>query len=379
MGPDVFKAGRLKLFLDNWKEITSDETILDMVSGCHIDISENESVNEVKNMRPINFNEKEKEIVNNEVQKLLDKGVIEKTQKSEGDIISNIFIRLKKDKSYRVIINLKNLNKIIEYHHFKMESLMSAVKLMVPNCFMASVDLKDAYYSVPVATEHRKYLKFEWNGCLFQFSCLAMGLACSPRKFTKLLKPVYAELRKYGCLVVPYIDDSYIQGDTVEECWNNVKAIVNLLQSLGFILNIEKSVFQPTQEIQFLGFILNSVHMNVKLTKDKIEVLQNEIKCLVKKQQVQILQVSRVLGLMVASFPGVEYGPLFYRSLENRKIDALKISKGNFDSYMKLDQENLDDLNWWIQNIKGSCKNIKRDSPNVIVQTDASKKGWGRT
>ena len=117
--------------------------------------------------------------------------------------------------------------------------------------------------------------------------------------------------------------------------------------------------------------------MNVKLTKHKIEVLQNEIKCLVKKQQVQILQVSRVLGLMVASFPGVEYGPLFYRSLENRKIDALKISKGNFDSYMKLDQENLDDLNWWIQNIKGSCKNIKRDSPNVIVQTDASKKGWG--
>ena len=109
LGPDVFKAGRLKLFLDNWKEITSDETILDMVSGCHIDISENESVNEVKNMRLINFNVKEKEIVNNEVQKLLDKGVIEKTQKSEGDKISNIFIRLKKDKSYRVIINLKNL------------------------------------------------------------------------------------------------------------------------------------------------------------------------------------------------------------------------------------------------------------------------------
>ena len=92
MGPDVFKAGRPKLFLDNWKVITSDETILDMVSGCHIDIFENESVNEVKNMRPIHFNEKEKEIFNNEVQKLLDKGVIEKTQKSEGDIISNIFI-----------------------------------------------------------------------------------------------------------------------------------------------------------------------------------------------------------------------------------------------------------------------------------------------
>ena len=46
---------------------------------------------------------------------------------------------------------------------------------------MASVDLKDAYYSVPIASEDRKFLKFEWKGDYYQYTCLPNGLACAPR------------------------------------------------------------------------------------------------------------------------------------------------------------------------------------------------------
>ena len=35
---------------------------------------------------------------------------------------------------------------------------------MSENCFLASVDLKDAYYPIPVAMEHRKYLCFIFKG-----------------------------------------------------------------------------------------------------------------------------------------------------------------------------------------------------------------------
>ena len=45
-----------------------------------------------------------------------------------------------------------------------MDTLESAIHLVTPNCFMASVDLKDAYYSVPIYKYHRKFLKFEWKG-----------------------------------------------------------------------------------------------------------------------------------------------------------------------------------------------------------------------
>ena len=53
---------------------------------------------------------------------------------------------------------------------FKMESLACAIQLMKKNCFMASLDLIDTYYTVPVAVEHRKCVQFLWRSWLFQYT-----------------------------------------------------------------------------------------------------------------------------------------------------------------------------------------------------------------
>ena len=68
-----------------------------------------------------------------------------------------------------MILNLKVLNKSITYHHLKMDTLGPVIKLMTPNCFMATIDLKDAYYSVPVSEKHQKYLQFYWKGTTTSF------------------------------------------------------------------------------------------------------------------------------------------------------------------------------------------------------------------
>ena len=70
-----------------------------------------------------------------------------------------------------------------------METLASAIKLMTPKCFMATLDLKDAYYTVPIKLEHQKYLTFRWKDNKYKFVCFPYGLSLCPRKFTKLLKP----------------------------------------------------------------------------------------------------------------------------------------------------------------------------------------------
>ena len=107
--------------------------------------------------------------------------------------LSLIFFSVpKKEGAHRVILNLKNFNKHVSYHHFKMDSLNTIVKLAMVDkkCFMASIDLKDAYYSIPIRKEDQKYLRFFWNGNFYQFTCLPNGLSSGPRKFTKILKPV---------------------------------------------------------------------------------------------------------------------------------------------------------------------------------------------
>ena len=88
-----------------------------------------------------------------------------------------------------------------------MDTLRKVLNLIRPGGYMASLDLKHAYYTIPIAAEHRKYLKFVWEGQLREFQSLPMGLTSSPRIFTKIMKPVLASLRQKG-----YTNSGYIDG-----------------------------------------------------------------------------------------------------------------------------------------------------------------------
>ena len=102
-----------------------------------------------------------------------------------------------------------------------MDTFQTAVKLIRPGCFMASVHLTDAYYSIPIAIEDRKYLMFEWQSSYYQFACLPNGLACAPRMFTKILKPVYTHLRMLGNTCMGHIDDSLLVAQHYKDCEAN--------------------------------------------------------------------------------------------------------------------------------------------------------------
>lgn len=90
--------------------------------------------------------------------------IIEEVQSEINEFISPIFISPKKNDEYRIIFNLKELNKHIEYQHFKMDTSESALVLIEENSYMSSIDLKHAYYTVNIAEQHRKILRFIWKG-----------------------------------------------------------------------------------------------------------------------------------------------------------------------------------------------------------------------
>ena len=355
--------------------ITSDPWVIQTITGVNIEFTSKpfQVIAPCENT----FSTAESEAIDLEVQKLLQKGVISKTPHEPGEFISQIFIRPKKDGTYRLILNLKKLNQFVKYHHFKMETIHTATELMKQNCYMASIDLRDAYYSVPVCTDHQKYLKFSWRNILYKFTCLPNGLASAPRIFTKLLKPVYATLRSHGHVSFGYIDDSYLQGDSVEECQTNVDNSVELFEHLGFTTHDKKSVLLPTQQLILLGFILNSVDMTISLTPERVLKLKTACIKLMGKQNPSIQEVAHVVGLMVASFPGNSFGQLFYRSLDTLKTEALRTSKGSFKAKVSLPSHVQSDLQWWVDNIEHIHRPISHGAPCYIMQSDASTLGWG--
>ena len=177
-----FKAGRVAAHFAAWKDLTNDRVILSDVLGASIELS----ANPIQHRLPGHvFNDHEYSVVHQEIQKLIQKGVIMKVKYSPGQIVSGIFLLPKKDGTFRLILNLKSFNEFVTHHHFKMDSLQTIIKLVTPNCFMASIDMKDAYYSIPVKSEDRKYLRFKWEDQFYEFTCLPNGLSCAPTSSLK--------------------------------------------------------------------------------------------------------------------------------------------------------------------------------------------------
>ena len=135
---------------------------------------------------------------------------------------------------------------------------------------MASIDLKDAFHSIPVHKNHHAYLSFYVEEYL-KFVSMPNGYGPAMKIFTKISKITFSILREKGFLSVVYVDDSYLQGDDYEDCFSNVLNTIEILRSLGFTIPQEKPKFILTQCITFLGLILNSVQMKIILTVEKKE------------------------------------------------------------------------------------------------------------
>lgn len=119
------------------KIITSDPDVLDWVEHCHIEFMDNAPPIQYGGCRNIKFNDKESAIIGAEIAKLLDKEVVVESAPSEGDFISPVFLRLKKNGiDYRMILNLKELNKFVAYQHFKMDSLKCVTSLMTQGIWL---------------------------------------------------------------------------------------------------------------------------------------------------------------------------------------------------------------------------------------------------
>ena len=136
--------------------------------------------------------------------------------------------------------------------HFKMESLKHVRQLIKPWVWLGSIDLGGAYYSVRVNPPFQRYFTCYWTGCYYEFLRMPNGYAQAPLLFTKLLKQPFGFLWKHGYASDIYIDDSYLQGDTYAHCLENIHATHNLLVSLRFPINPDKSVLQPAQRLVFL-------------------------------------------------------------------------------------------------------------------------------
>ena len=373
-----FSAGNISNSYENWMKITKDKLILELVrDGLKFEFTE---IPPECHIKPLSLKPYEENIIDNEVLKLLDKQVLSVSFYEPNEFVSSVFTRRKKDGAHRMILNLKHLNKYVSYKHFKMESLQNVIDIIQPHCWMASVDLKDAFYSIHVNESYQKFFKFNWKGKLYKYLGMPNGYGEAMRTFTKLLRVPFGILRSKGYLSVVFVDDTYLQADCRSKCLDNIQATISLLRSLGFTIHADKSILEPTQQIEFLGFIIDSSQMTIKLSEKKTNVLKNKIKSFLAHQKRTIRELASVIGYLISCFPAEPLGKLHYRSLEQFKTSQLRLSKGKFDAKLSpIPLEGYLELKWWLEHIDKSIHRIKMPKVDLVIKTDASELGWGAT
>ena len=371
-----FEAGQVSKYFSEWAKLTSDPEILQTVAGDKITF---DTIPPESNHAKACCVSKQTEMkMSKEVHDMLAKKIIIVSSHEQNEFLSPIFPRDKPDGGIRIILNLKKLNQYIEYLHFKMDNIKVILANVTKGCFMASIDLKQAYFSVKIDEEYQKYLKFQWQGNMYQFTCYPNGLAPCPRKFTKLMKVPLSYLRERRHLIVGYLDDFFLQAKSHSRCRDSVIASISLLQKLGFTVHPTKSQLDPSTTAIFLGFIIDSVAMTVSLTEEKKQKLMDLITTVLKKKYVKIRFVASLIGKMVSSFPGSLFGPLYYRSIEYDKNKALKENKGNYEKCMQLSVDATAEIIWWKENLPSMHAPVQWPPISAEINTDASgKNGWG--
>ena len=227
-------AARLKHFLQQWRNLTQDSTILNIIRGYRIEFH----TRPWQSVIPTTSTPRENiPVLGNEISKLLTKGAILPVKFSKMGFYSHLFLVPKKGGDLRPVIDLSNLNQFISNEHFQMENILCLKQLLNPNDFMVKLDLKDAYLTVGIHEDSQQYLRFIWKGQTYQFQALPFGLCTAPRIFTKLLKPVIAFLRMQNIRLLIYLDDILIVGSNITALNKHTQLVLELLRSLGFIKN----------------------------------------------------------------------------------------------------------------------------------------------
>ena len=90
------------------------------------------------------------------------------------------------------------------------------------------------------------------------------------------MKPVVAMLRQRGVPLIIYLDDMLIMAESASLVLLHAASALNLLESLRFVINYKKSQLTPSQQIEFLGFLIDSVASSLQLPGEKLRKIRKQ-------------------------------------------------------------------------------------------------------
>ena len=257
------------------------------------------------------------------------------------------------------------------------DAILSIIKLGAGTA-LAKIDIKNAFRLLPVHPSDRHLLTMKWRGYVYIDHCIPFGLRSAPKLFNILADLLSWIAQTAGVsYLIHYLDDYLTMGPPSSSvCQQNLDLFITLCRELGVPLASEK-LEGPTTTLLFLGIILDTNRMEIRLPEDKLSRTQEMIRAWLPKRKATKREILSLVGTLQHATKVVKAGRTF---VSRMYATAAKLQKMHF--FTRLNVAFRSDLFWWhifLQSWNGLSilyHPALSTPPDFIAQTDASG-SWG--
>ena len=251
----------------------------------------------------------------------------------------------------RLVLNLRYLNQFLQVVSFKYEDLRIAALMFEKDEYLFKFDLKSGYHHIDIHPEHHKYLGFRWDGNdktnYYVFTVLPFGLSSACYLFTKLMRPLVRHWRGRGLKAIVYLDDGIVAIKGEKRACEESRLVKYELESAGFVLNQEKSLWIPSKSVEWLGFNIDLAIGEFSVPPSKLEVLKSQLHAVVEAPRVPARQLASVIGKIMSM--SLALGPV--TRLMTRSLYFVLNQRTAWCQSLVITPEASQELTFWLREI----------------------------
>ena len=285
----------------------------------------------------------------------------------------------------RLCLNLMYINCFMKDTPFTLDTLYDVPLAVHENSYITKLDDKSGYDHVFMTESSRDYLCFQWGGHYFRCNTLPFGWKNSAYVYHTINLSAMSFLRQRGVNGLIYIDDRLIEEYKGPLCRVNdnhlnrstiaIRYAIMVLGSLGYFLNVSKSVIIPTRTLTFLGLEIDTSTCSFYVPEKRKLKIACVREYILSKETVHIRTIQKFVGLCVSTVLAVPGAKLFTAAC-NRAIAA---AESSFTQYIPLSSELQEEVTHWkfLDTWVHPFPWVKERHLSLKLFTDASNYKWG--
>lgn len=244
------------------------------------------------------------------------------------------------------------INPRLKKEKVKLAHLQAALEITKKGDWQAKYDLTNAYFHIRICEEHQPFLGASFDSedgsrQFFQFRVMPFGLATAVHAMTKMTKPLQAYANKRGIRHSIYIDDGRVVAESEEEVKEHYREVLGMLTAAGWQIAQKKSdkLTEVAKEKEYLGFVIDTEEMTVRLTEDKkSQVIHaaKEMEAAVGRY-LRVKDLASLVGKVAAAEPALGSLVPFTTRRAYGEIEA-EVGKSGWSSKVKISTELAEDF-----------------------------------